>query len=101
MAQHVCSSLCANYAISHLITFRHREFLKAGFTRLFADRILDKRIYKALPGVLKPEAKPVTNVALSQLKLGAKKRIEEILRSKLPLDCPQCHEPTVGSGVTP
>ncbi len=108
IGQHVCSVMCENYAVSHLIVYRHREYLRSSFTRLFADRVIDPRIYKWPLGVLRPDAKsPIalstnanstagTSSALGQLKLQAKNKVEDILKSKLPFKCSKCQDSAVG-----
>ncbi len=87
IAIHTCSVMCSRFAVGHLITFQHREFLRNNFARLFADKWTSKKQDKE---VLKPIGKSNTNPTISKLKLAAKAGIENILESKLPAACPTC-----------
>ncbi len=89
LAQHICGPICNNYAISYMITFKHREFLRNNFGRLFADKILDKKIFSSYSVVAKPDPKASVNPALSQIKLATSKRVEEIIREKA-VKCDKC-----------
>ncbi len=92
ISEHVCGNLCGRFAVGHLITFQHREFLRSNFSRLFSDRWMCKR---ADTEILKPIGKANTNPTISRLKLATKAKIEEILKTKLPKRCMRCGEKTV------
>ncbi len=92
LVQHSCGALCQNYAISHLITFRHREYLRSNFTRLFSERVLDRRIYKSLDMKPKPDTKAALSPILSQIKQTTARRVEDIVKTKLGSECEDCKE---------
>ena len=79
-----------------MITFRHRDFLRNNFTRLFAEKVVDRRIYKSLPMIAKPDVRASINPVLSQIKQATGKKVEEIIKSKLTADCEKCGPTMVG-----
>lgn len=91
----MCSATCLKYAVSHLITFQHREFLRNNFARLFGDRWNAKKLESE---IIKPIGKNCTNPTISKLKLNAKTGIEEILGQSMKIaECPKCHTKVVFS----
>ncbi len=90
LVQHSCGAACQNYAVSHMITFRHREYLRNNFTRLFADRVIDRRIFKSMSAVTKPDVRAGVNPILSMIRQTTAKRVEEIVSAKLANECGDC-----------